>query len=152
MSMTKESNSKIHDNDNILYGKETNFALKMKKKFTTITLVLIWSFTCQFLVPKSSNLLLLCSPYWFRPRFQCNNITFLPSNHGIWTRFYRTLEDRNGWVNGSEVDRRSKNDGSRVQVVLRCRDKGAMNPSFEKLHGNLSFSLFTKSTTSTPLR
>ena len=50
-----------------------------------------------------------------------------------------------------EVDIRSQNDGSRVQVVLRCRDKGAMNPSFENLRGNLSFSLFTKGTTSTPL-
>ena len=38
-----------------------------------------------------------------------------------------------------EVDRRSQKDGSRVQVVFRCRDKGAMKPSFEKLRGNLFF-------------
>ena len=28
MLVTKESNNKIHDNDTILYGKGTNFALK----------------------------------------------------------------------------------------------------------------------------
>ena len=40
-----------------------------------------------------------------------------------------------------EVEGRSQKDGSRVQVVLRCRDMGATKSSFEKLHGNLSFSL-----------
>ena len=45
------------------------------------------------------------------------------------------------------MDRRYQKDGSRVQVVLRSRDKGAMKSSFEKLRGNLSFSLFTKGTT-----
>ena len=38
-----------------------------------------------------------------------------------------------------EVDRRSQKDGSRAQVALKCRDKGATKPSFEKLHGDLSF-------------
>ena len=51
-----------------------------------------------------------------------------------------------------EVDRRSQKDGSRVQVVLKCRDKGATKPSFEKLCGNLSFSLFTKGIASSSLR
>ena len=46
------------------------------------------------------------------------------------------------------MDGISQNDGSRVQVVLKCRDKGAMKYSFEKLCGNLSFSLFTKGTDS----
>ena len=50
-----------------------------------------------------------------------------------------------------EVDRRSNKDGCQAQVVLRCRDKGATNPSFEKLCGDLSFSLFTKGTASSPL-
>ena len=50
-----------------------------------------------------------------------------------------------------EVDRRSYNDGSRSQVVLRCRNKGATKPSFEKLRGILSFKFFTKGTTSSPL-
>ena len=50
-----------------------------------------------------------------------------------------------------EVDRRSQKDGSQAQVVLRCRDKGATKPSFEKLRENLSFSLFTKGTASSPL-
>ena len=50
-----------------------------------------------------------------------------------------------------EVDRRSYKNGSQSQVVLGCRDKGAMKPSFEKLHGILSFSLFTKGTASSPL-
>ena len=50
-----------------------------------------------------------------------------------------------------EVDKRSYKDGSRAQVVLRCRDKGATKPSFEKLCGILSFSIFTKGTTSLPL-
>ena len=45
------------------------------------------------------------------------------------------------------MDRISQKDGSRVQVVLRCTDKGATKPSFEKLCGNLSFLLFTKGTT-----
>ena len=45
-----------------------------------------------------------------------------------------------------EVERRSYQDGYQAQVVLRCRDKGATKPSFEKLRENLSFSLFTKGT------
>ena len=51
-----------------------------------------------------------------------------------------------------EVDRISQKDGSQVQVVLKCRDKRATNPPFENLHGNLSFSLFTKGTASSSLR
>ena len=51
-----------------------------------------------------------------------------------------------------EVDRRSYKDGSRAQMALVIRDKGAMKPSFEKLHENLSFSLFTKGTASFSLR
>ena len=47
-----------------------------------------------------------------------------------------------------EVARRSYKDGSRAQLILVIRDKGATKPSFEKLHENLSFSLFTKGTTS----
>ena len=47
-----------------------------------------------------------------------------------------------------EVARRSYKDGSRSQLDLVIRDKGATNPSFEKLHENLSFSLFTKGITS----
>ena len=38
-----------------------------------------------------------------------------------------------------DVDKRSQKDGSRVQVVLKCRDKGAMKHSFKKLCGDLSF-------------
>ena len=45
-----------------------------------------------------------------------------------------------------EVARISYKDGSRAQLTLVIRDKGAMKPSFEKLHENLSFSLFTKGT------
>ena len=51
-----------------------------------------------------------------------------------------------------EVDRISQKNGSRAQVVLGCRDKGAMKPSFEKLHGNLFFLVFTKGTTSSSMR
>ena len=47
-----------------------------------------------------------------------------------------------------EVARRSYKDGSRAQLALVIRDKGATKPSFEKLHEDLSFSLFTKGTTS----
>ena len=47
-----------------------------------------------------------------------------------------------------EVARRSYKDGSRSQLTLVIRDKGSMNPSFEKLCENLSFSLFTKGTAS----
>ena len=46
-----------------------------------------------------------------------------------------------------EVARRSYKDGSLDQLTLVIRDKGAMKPSFEKLHENLSFSVFTKGTT-----
>ena len=46
-----------------------------------------------------------------------------------------------------EVARRSYKDGSRAQPTLMIRDKGATKPSFEKLHENLYFSLFTKGTT-----
>ena len=61
-----------------------------------------------------------------------------------------------GWIDMveklvGEVERRSYQDGYQAQVVLRCRDKGATKPSFEKLHGILSFSLFTKGTTSSSL-
>ena len=45
-----------------------------------------------------------------------------------------------------EVVRRSYKDGSQAQLTLVIRDKGATNPSFEKLRENLSFSLFTKGT------
>ena len=48
----------------------------------------------------------------------------------------------------AEVARRSYQDGSRSQLALVIRDKGATKPSFEKLHENLSFSLFTKGTAS----
>ena len=47
-----------------------------------------------------------------------------------------------------EVARRYYKDGSRSQLALVIRDKGATKPSFEKLRENLSFSLFTKGTTS----
>ena len=47
-----------------------------------------------------------------------------------------------------EVARRSYKDGSRAQLTQVIRDKGATNPSFEKLRENLSFSLFTKGTAS----
>ena len=50
-----------------------------------------------------------------------------------------------------EVARRSYKDGSRAQLNLVVRDKGATKPSFEKLCENLSFSLFTKGTASSPL-
>ena len=50
-----------------------------------------------------------------------------------------------------EVPRRSYKDGSRAQLALVIRDKGDMNPSFEKLHENLSFSLFTKGIASSQL-
>ena len=49
------------------------------------------------------------------------------------------------------VARRSYKDGSRAQLTLVIKDKGATKPSFEKLHENLSFSLFTKGTTSSQL-
>ena len=38
-----------------------------------------------------------------------------------------------------EVARRSYKDGSQSQLTLVIMDKGAMKPSFEKLHENLSF-------------
>ena len=41
-----------------------------------------------------------------------------------------------------EVDRRSPKDGSRAQLALVSRDKGAANPSFKKLHENPSFLTF----------
>ena len=43
-----------------------------------------------------------------------------------------------------EVARRSYKDGSRPQLSIVIRDKGATNPSFKKRRENLSFSLFTK--------
>ena len=43
-----------------------------------------------------------------------------------------------------EVDRRSPKDGSRAELALASRYKGATKPSFKKLHENLSFSHFTK--------
>ena len=46
-----------------------------------------------------------------------------------------------------KVARRSYKDGSCAQLTLVIRDKGSMKPSFDKLHENLSFSLFTKGTT-----
>ena len=42
-----------------------------------------------------------------------------------------------------ELSRISYKDGSRAQLALVIRDKGAMRNSFEKLRENLSFSLFT---------
>ena len=45
-----------------------------------------------------------------------------------------------------EVAGRSYKDGSRAQLTLVIRDKGATKPCFEKLHENRSFSLFTKGT------
>ena len=45
-----------------------------------------------------------------------------------------------------EVARRSYKDGSQAQLTLVIKDKGATKPFFEKLHENLSFSLFTKGT------
>ena len=58
-----------------------------------------------------------------------------------------------GWIDMVEklvieVDRRSPKDGPQAQLALVSRDKGSTKPSFEKLHENLSFSLFTKDTTS----
>ena len=58
-----------------------------------------------------------------------------------------------GWIEMveklvGEVDKRSPKDGYRSQLALVIRDKGAMKPSFKKLCDNLSFSLFTKGTTS----
>ena len=50
-----------------------------------------------------------------------------------------------------EVEGTSQKDGSQVQVVPRGRDEVSMKPLFEKFRGNLSFSLFTKGTTSPPL-
>ena len=47
---------------------------------------------------------------------------------------------------GGEVAKISYKDGSRFQLALVIRDKGATKPSFEKLRENLSFSLFTKGT------
>ena len=52
-----------------------------------------------------------------------------------------------GWIKMveklvGEVARRSYKDGSRAQLALMIRDKGAMKPSFEKLHENLSFFTF----------
>ena len=41
-----------------------------------------------------------------------------------------------------EVARRSYKDGSRAQLALLIRDKGATKPSFEKLRENLSFFTF----------
>ena len=41
-----------------------------------------------------------------------------------------------------EVARRSYKDGSRAQLNLVIRDKGATKPSFEKLRENLSFFTF----------
>ena len=41
-----------------------------------------------------------------------------------------------------EVDRIFPKDGSRAQLALVSRDKGATKPSFEKLHENLSFFTF----------
>ena len=52
----------------------------------------------------------------------------------------------------SEVARRSYKDGSRAQLALVIKDKGATKPYFKKLHENLSFSLFTKGTASFSLR
>ena len=56
------------------------------------------------------------------------------------------------WIGMVEVARRSYNDGSWAQLTLVIRDKGAMKPYFEKLHENLSFSIFTKGTASSSLR
>ena len=50
-----------------------------------------------------------------------------------------------------EMEGRSQKDRSWVQVVLRSRDEGATNSSFEKICGNFSFSIFTLGTTSSPL-
>ena len=47
-----------------------------------------------------------------------------------------------------EVARRSYKDGYRAQLTLVVRDKGATKPSFEKLHENIFFSLFTKAAAS----
>ena len=51
-----------------------------------------------------------------------------------------------------EVARRSYKDGSRAQLTLVIRDKGATKPYFKKLRENLSFSLFTKGTASSSMR
>ena len=47
-----------------------------------------------------------------------------------------------------EVARRSYKDGYWVQLALVIRGKGDTKRSFEKLHENLSFSLFPKGTAS----
>ena len=49
-----------------------------------------------------------------------------------------------GWIEMveklvGEVDRRSPKDGSRAQLALVNRDKGATKPFFEKLRENFSF-------------
>ena len=46
-----------------------------------------------------------------------------------------------------EVDRISPKNGSQAQLSLMSMDKGSMKPSFENIHENLSFSLFTKGIT-----
>ena len=45
-----------------------------------------------------------------------------------------------------EVDRISYKDEYWAQLSLVINDKGSTKPSLEKLHENLSFSLFTKGT------
>ena len=96
--VTKESSNKHNDQNIIQFmGKEP--ALKMKKKSYNHRLSVVFLLHMPLLFLKISNLLLLCSPYiWLES--QCSNITFLSLNHGVWARFYRPWEDRNGWENG----------------------------------------------------
>ena len=56
--VTKEYSNK----HNAIYGKGTNFALKMKNKYYNHRLSVVMLLHMPLLVLKSSNLLLLCSP------------------------------------------------------------------------------------------
>ena len=81
---------------------------------------------------------------------QQHNLSF-SLNHGYEPAFIGL--GRIGMVDEmvGEVDRRSYKDGTRAQLTLVIRDKGATKPSFEKFCENLSFSPFTKGTTSCSL-
>ena len=96
--VTKESSNKQND-QNIIYKKGTNFALNMKNK--SYNLLLNVAMLLHMPIPCTQKLQLtppmLTLLIWLEP--QCNNITFLSLNHGVSARFYRPLEDRDGWEN-----------------------------------------------------
>ena len=50
------------------------------------------------------------------------------------------------------MEGRSQKDGSRFQVVLMSRDESSTKPSFEKILGIFSFSLFTSGNDFHPLQ